>query len=713
MARFDNIGMFWQDLPPERGKNRRNRIMPPIPETGWRPPRDYPNLSAARVLSVDLECYDPELIEHGPGWARGKGHICGFSVGADGGGRWYFPIRHEVEPEMNLPPEHALAWLKDTLERNPYVPIVGANLPYDFGWLKWSGITPAGPPVDIQFAEALLNPNIEVALEELAKRYLGEHKKGDLLQKWIMDYYSPPKKFWRREIYRSPPRLAGIYGEGDADLPLRIAPLQYKELEREGLYQLFELECSLIPLLVEMRMAGVRVDVNKADKLRTELLKHAKLEKEKLKKLVGFEVNVNASASLAKAFDKFELKYPRTEPSKGHPNGQPSFKGDFLKTVDHPVAKIAHEIRRTEKLNGTFIEGYILGGNVKGRVYCSFHPLKTEGRGTGVGRFSSSDPNLQNIPVRSEKCAHGYKIDKKKGEICPVDPTCKPLGKAIRSLFIPDEGHRQWRKYDYSQIQYRFLVNYAVGPGADEARMKYIRDPNTDYHAMVQKNVEEFTGRKWDRRPVKNLNFGLSFGMGDAKAGASTGLKGEELKHFLEAYHKSAPFGKATMKHLMEYASKYGQIRTVLNRKARFDLWEPDEWGTDKPALPYDRAIREYGRVRRAFLHKALACLLQGCEGDMMKAAMARCHKEGLFKYIGVPRLIVHDEFDFSDPGGKDEAFEYFRHVLETVVKVRIPIRSDCEVGPDWGSVEELDQNEITFPRPTWIHGFRHSLLNF
>lgn len=666
--------------------------MPPIPETGWRPPQAFPNLTAAKVLSVDVETYDPEIDDHGPGFGRGKGHICGFSVAVPEGYAWYFPIRHEVEPEMNLDPVHALNWLRDTLHRNPYVPIVGANLIYDFGWLATENIFPVGDPVDIQFAEALLDSRARVSLEDLSQKYLKTGKVTEVLKKWILDYYAPPKEKWRRDIYRSPPRLAGPYGEGDAFNPLFIARMQYPLLHREGLVDLFRMECDLIKLLVEMRFAGTHVDVAKAAKLHEELNQRAIEEKKKMKTMLGWEINPRSPAHLAKAFDQYGLQYPRNEPTKKQlknarpdsppPIGSPSFKGKFLETVDHPFAKLVHEYKQLEKLNGTFVKGYILDGHVNGQLFCSFHPLKGESGGTGVGRFSSSDPNLQNIPVRSTMCVHGNKAKN-----CPQGP-CLPLGKYIRSLFIPDIGHEKWRKYDYSQIQYRFLVNYAVGPGSEEARQRYIDDPETDYHDMVLHLVEEFTGRKWDRRPIKNLNFGLSFGMGDKKAGESTGLKGKELEHFLEAYHKAAPFGKKTMQYLMDLANKQGYIRTILNRKAQFDLWEPDEWGTDKPPLPYERAIREYGRIKRAKLHKSLACLLQGCEGDMMKAAMVRCHKEGLFKYIGVPRLLVHDEFDFSDPGGKEDGWEYFKHVLETVIKVKVPIISELGIGPNWGSAD-------------------------
>jgi DNA polymerase I-like protein with 3'-5' exonuclease and polymerase domains len=656
--------MFWQDLPVERGRSHRARVMPAIPETGWKP-RPYPNLNAAKVLSVDVETYDPELIDHGPGWARKKGHICGFSVGTEDRYRQYFPIRHEIEPETNMDPGHSLEWLKDTIRYNRR-PIVGANLIYDVGWLKQEGIEVDQELVDIQFAEALLDASSDVDLESMAQKYLGEGKVSDLLKKWIMDYYAPPEKYWRRDIYRTPPRLAGFYGEGDADLPLRIAPIIYRKLVDEGLFSLFQMECGLIPLTVAMRFAGVKVDLNRAEQVRDDLNRRIKEEKERTRFLVGRDVNVNSSDQLSKAFDQFGLEYPFTAPTKKKPKGQPSFTTEFLKTVDHPLAKHALEIKRLSKLNGTFIEGYILDGNVNSKLYCSFHPLRGESGGTGVGRYSSSHPNLQNIPIRD-----------------------KELGPLIRSMFVPDEGHIGWRKFDYSQIQYRFLVHFAVGPGAEEARQKYIQNPKTDYHAMVQETVEAFTHRKWDRRPVKNLNFGLSFGMGDEKAGRSTGLKGDELDQFLDAYHKATPFAKKTMEYFMNYAETHGYIRTILGRKARFTLWEPAKWGTGRPALPYEQAIREYGRVRRAYLHKALACELQGCEGDMIKSALYRCWKDGIFDITGVPRLLVHDETDFSDAGGTTEAYKEMRHIMETCLPLKIPVKVDCDVGPDWGTLTE------------------------
>lgn len=658
--RVDSIGMFWEDAQ-SSGKRNTIRIMPPIPDTGWTPPTYLPDLSRARCISVDCETYDPELLDHGPGWARGKGHIVGVSIGADGGGRWYFPIRHEVEPEHNWAPETVLAWLRDTLG-NPHQPKVGANLIYDLGWLRHEGVTVRGELVDVQYAEALLDERAEVALEVLGQKYLGEGKESNLLYRWCSDYYGgKPNGSQRANIYRAPPRLVGPYAESDADLPLRVAIAMYPHLAREGMLDLFRMECDLIPMLIEMRFAGVTVNIPRAEELRDTLAAREVVEHEKLKALVGFGVDINSADSLSKAFDTVGLGYSRTA------KGKPSFTKDFLKAVQHPVAGHIREIRKLAKLRGTFVESYILNSHVGGKVYGQFHPLRGDEGGTRSGRFSSSTPNLQNLPSRDDELA--------------------PL---VRGLFIPDPGHEQWRKYDYSQIEYRFLAHFAVGPMSDEIRSIFNADPNTDYHEMTRELVHRQTGQLLDRKPIKNINFGLIYGMGVDKLADSLGLTVAKGRELFAAYHKGAPFAKATMELCSEEALNTGIITTILGRKSRFDLWEPASWGTDSIALPYEKAILHYGQIRRAYTHKALNRRLQGSAADLMKRAMWQCWKDGIFAETGIPRLTVHDELDFSDPGGKAAAFREMRRVLETAIPLRIPVKADCDIGPDWGHVTEL-----------------------
>lgn len=678
MPRFDDIGLFWSDVHTRKRGERAPRQIADIPKTGWKCPTYFPNLSSAKVISFDVETYDPELAPHGPGWGRNKGHICGFSLAVDGGHRWYYPLTHEISKEENHPyPDYCLAWLKDILELP--MPKIGANLIYDVGWCRHHGIKVAGDLIDVQFAEALLDDRAEVNLDAMAHKWLGIGKETDLLHKWIMDSYAPPTDKWRREIYRSPPSLVGPYGEVDSDLPLRMASRLYEALYRDGLLNLFRMECGLINLLVDMRFQGVQVNLEKAEELRGNLDKRVIESTAKLRADVGFDVNIDAAASLAKVFDKFGLKYPRTKPSKIHKKGQPSFRKEFLQSVDHPIAALILDIRRMSKLKNTFVEGYILNGHVDGKVHGSYHPLRGEGGGTIVGRYSSSQPNLTNLPIR--------------------DPE---LGKLIRSIFIPDPGHTGWLKNDYNQYQFRGLVHYAKGPGSDDARALYNRNPGTDYHSMVKTLTEQVTGREWERRLIKNLNFGKAFGMGDAKAGASTGLKGKELQQFLAAYEKAVPFAKSTMKWVMSLAAEQGWVPTVLGRRAKYDLWEKARnWedeeeidpktGKPYPPLPFEDAVRKWGRVQRAYLHTALPRLLQGTEGDTIKTSLYKCYTEGVFKYTGIPRLLVHDEVDFSDTGQcPQEAWDYMRNVMETAVPLSVPILVGTEIGTDWGSCTEI-----------------------
>lgn len=669
MPRFDSIGMFWQDLPTSRKKADRVLIRPPVPETGWRPPTEFPNLSGAAVLSVDTETYDPELEQSGPGWARGRGCIVGFSVGAKDNagnvGQWYFPIRHADTPEDNLDPDNALAWLRHTLSDGSQ-PKVGANLLYDVGWLAQEGVPINGPLFDVQHAEALLDERARVGLDILAGKYLDEHKQGSLLYQWCSDYYGGPvSDRQRKNIWRSPPSLVGPYGEADAALPLRIMEKQWPLLTKEGLLDLFHMECELIPLLVAMRFAGVPVDVGRAEEMYDVLGGEVDQLNEKIASLVGFHVNVNSGDDLARAFDAMRIPYHRTPPSERNPDGKPSFTADFLEDVEHPLGQLVVDVRQREKLRGTFIKSYILDNHVNGIVYGTFNQLRGEGGGTRSGRFSSDSPNLQNIPTRTE------------------------LGKQIRRIFA--DKHQPWRKYDYSQIEYRFLAHFAVDKGdgsADAVRAKYASDPDTDYHNVVHDMILAASGIDLIRGHTKNMNFGLIYGMGEDKLGRSLGVTAAKAKEMFAAYHKGAPYAKATMAACSEEAQTYGTITTILGRKSRFDLWEPQAFGVKAPALPYATALNRYGRIKRAYTHKALNRRLQGSAADQMKMAMHRCWVDGIFAETGVPRLTVHDELDFLDPGGLDAAFEAMRHVMETCMTLRVPVRADYEIGPNWGDVK-------------------------
>ena len=660
--RDDAIGMFWEDKPAERGANRIAAVMPDIPDTGWTPPTFLPNLSASKVISLDTETYDPDLITHGPGWARGVGHIVGISIGDDKGSTWYFPIRHEIEPELNWDAEVVLLWLRKTLG-NPKQPKVGANIIYDIGWLQEEGVYVKGPLYDVQYAEALLDEAAPVALEALGQKYAGEGKESSLLYQWCSDYYGGAvNSKQRKNIYRTPARLCGPYAESDADLPLRVIAKQWGLLQKEGLMDVFIMECEMIPLYVEMRFAGVTVNIPYAEKLGDDLKGLEAEHQAKLDKMVGAKgINVNSSDHLAKAFDKLGVAYPTTT------KGNPSFVKQFLEGLNHPLGKVIRDVRLHQKLRSTFVEGYILNSHIDSKVYGQFHPLRSEGGGTRSGRYSSSTPNLQNIPSRD-----------------------KILAPMIRGLFIPDVGHACWRKYDYSQIEYRFMVHYAVGIAGDKARAMFNNNPDLDYHDFAQQLIYDRTGIWVERKPVKSINFGLIYGMGTQALADLMKMALKKARALVNSYFEAVDFAKPTMQQASQEALDTGVIKTIMGRKSRFDMWEPIGFDRNARALPLREALMSYGQIKRAGSHKALNRKLQGSAADLMKKAMWQCYKDGIFDATGVPRLTVHDELDFSDPGGKDEAFLEMKHVMETALTLRIPVKADGEWGPDWGHITDI-----------------------
>lgn len=662
--------MFFDDLG-ELKKRALMRELPPIPETGWRAPTHFPNLSDATVIGFDVERKENDW-DHGPGWAKGRASTVGFSVSARDRcgnlGSWYFPIRHAVESFDNLDVGNCLDWLRSVLQTR-HIPKVGANLIYDIGSLTDDNIFVEGELHDCQFAEALLQSDGLVGLDYLGLKYLGVGKETNLLYEWIARAYPERGKNPdpRQNIWRSPPRLVGPYGERDALSPLQVIERQYPLLEAKGLIDLYRMECGLIPLLVKMRRQGVTVNLQRAHSLMDELTidelnLYARLRHECPVKIES----VNSGKDLARIFDYIGIKYPLTK------EGNPSFRKDYLATLDHPVADLINEIRGVVKARDTFVRNYIIEGHVNGKIFCQFHPLRNDEGGTITGRFSSSDPNLQNIPVRTE------------------------TGKKIRRAFTFDEGHEQWEKVDYSQIEYRYLANYAVGPGSDELRAKYNADKKTDYHKATQGTVKAIANVWIERRPIKNLNFGLVFGMGEPKLARQNNFSKAEATKIFAAYHLANPYVKATAKAIAQEAQILGYITTILGRQIQFNYWEPkwrDYNEERKIPMPYEAAIRYYGQgIVRANTHKAVNYRLQGSgTGDQIKMGMYRCYKDGIFDVIGVPKIQVHDELGMSvidQSNEQNEAYAAMRRTMETCLPIRVPVFVDHKRGVTWGDCE-------------------------
>jgi DNA polymerase I-like protein with 3'-5' exonuclease and polymerase domains len=659
------MGLFWDEASVTvTGKRTTVRMAPPTPKNDWTMPEDFPDLRGQGMIAVDVETYDPDLKTRGPGPHRG-GYIAGVAVGTEAGFRQYYPVAHLNHP--NCDKQKVFGWLGDQLKR-PGQPKVGANLLYDLQFFHHEGVPITGPFYDVQVAEPLLDETqLSYSLESIALRRLGEGKRDERMNKWLMQAYGAGNI--KGNIYRAPPQVVGPYAESDVDLPLRIFARQREQLVEEGLWDLFLLESRLIPLLLAMRMRGVRVDVNKAEVLRDGLTRRQDQALARIKHLTGSDVDIWAGDSITKMFDNAGMEYERT------PKGAPSFRKDWLEKHHWEPAKLLVEARRMDKFRGTFVEGYILNGNVNGRIHTQFNQLKSDEGGTVSGRFSSSLPNLQNLPIR--------------------DPELGPL---IRDIFIPEQG-QQWWKIDWSQIEFRLAVHYAAKlhlPGSDNVVQRYHTDRTTDYH----KFTAEMTGLS--RANAKSINFGIVYGLGKEKLCHQLGISLEKGQEMLNQYHAELPFVKPLHHRVMWHAREHGKIKTLSGRRRRFKLWTTDGGGlwTESDLLKkYGWDELQYVRgdsghlvtgQYRAYVHKALNGLLQGGAADIMKEAMVEIYESGVLDELGIPHLTVHDELDGSLPEGPvaKEALQEVMRIMETVVPLEVPLLADMTIAESWGKTK-------------------------
>jgi len=637
------------------------------PASDWTPPEHLPSLAGARYISFDTETYDPELLTFGPGGVRGSGYVVGVSIATDDGFCAYLPIRHQGGG--NLPRGPVIKWLNEELNR-PNQPKVGANVLYDLEWLAAEGVKVTGPFYDVQNAEPLLNENrLSFSLDNLARDHCKTAKDEALLRDAVAALFGP-KASVKDRLWELPAKYVGPYAEADAKIALEVFLKQRPLLEKDELWDLFLLESRLVPMLHAMRMKGVRVDLETAER-RLKDIRAKKHEAQcRLNSLAGQHIQVWANDSVAAAFNHCGEQFPLTG------TGKPSFEKVWLKNSGSPVSKAVLEVRRYDSLGERFIEEAILQRHCKGRLHTQFNQLRKDDSGTVSGRFSSCNPNLQQVPARDE-------------EVAPL----------IRGLFIPEDGCDWWSN-DFSQIEFRVLVHYAAlrgFPKADVAKAMYNRDPSTDFHQMAS----ELTGK--DRKTAKNINFGLVYGMGLAKLARSLGLAPEEAKPIFAEYHGKLPFIRGINEEIMRLVGQRGYIKTILNRRRRFPLFESKDQMGSVP-LPYEDACAQYGgagRIRRAMLHKALNSLVQGSAADIMKQSMVDTWESGVYAELnGCPTLTVHDELDGSLPRtkGAREALAEVHRIMTTCVKMEVPVMVDCEVGADWGHVKAFDF-EVPFAR--------------
>jgi DNA polymerase I-like protein with 3'-5' exonuclease and polymerase domains len=373
-------------------------------------------------------------------------------------------------------------------------------------------------------------------------------------------------------------------------------------------------------------------------------------------------------------FDNLGLSYERTAKSDA-----PSFTKHFLKTHEHPIAQKILEIREYNKANTTFVDT-ILNHQHNGRIHCQFNQLRSDEGGTVSGRFSSSNPNLQQVPSRH--------------------PEIKSL---IRGLFIPEDDCR-WGSFDYSAQEPRWMMHYAsLTPATkDNEKVKEIaiqyQNDDLDFHQIVA----DMAGVS--RTHAKTINLGIMYGMGIGKLAQTLGdIPFQEAKSLRNEYDEKVPFIRALASAVMDAASRRSEVRTLLGRKCRFPMRELKGYSKEykKPIhaekleerwedvlnTPVEERDKNWAsmnpeRYQVAFVYKALNRLIQASAADQTKQAMKDCMDHGHW-----PMLTVHDELCFSIES--DEQVTEIKGLMENCAPgLAIPSRVDVGLGENWGSAK-------------------------
>ena len=622
------------------------------PQSEWFLPDDFPDLSKYDEIAIDLETKDPDLKTKGSSSMRGEGDVVGIAVAVH---NWagYYPIAHESGP--NLERAKVLGWFADVLKTK--ADKIFHNAIYDLCWIHRLGLTVHGTIVDTMIMASLVNENrFRYDLNSVSYDYTGMGKNETALNEAAKEWGIDPKA----EMYKLPAMYVGEYAEKDAEITLALWQELKKEINFQDLQSIVELEQEVLPCILDMKIKGVRVSEKQVDQLEYQLKKSY----DHYIKTIHDETGIYPEVWAAKSIESICLRlgiddFDRTEKTK-----KPSFTKNYLKNhrghKNSNILRALASARELDKLRNTFLES-IKNYVYKGRIHADIHQLRGDFGGTITGRLSYSNPNLQQLPNYTK------------------------LGMGIRSIFMPEEGHR-WGCFDYSQQEPRLVVHYALATlgstGVASIADAYDRG-EADFHKMVA-GIADIP-----RSQAKTINLGLFYGMGKAKLQAQLGVTEEKAKDLLNTYHARVPFVKQLIYQTMDRAQQRGWIRTILGRKCRFDMWEPATFGMHKPQT-FEEASLEHGsrNIKRAFTYKALNKLIQGSAADMTKKAMVELRKEGL-----LPMIQLHDELNISFKT-KEES-DKIKEIMENCVPLKVPNKVDFEQGNCWGDIVDEEEEYV------------------
>lgn len=623
----------------------------PTPKSSWAPPKlsSLPSWRGAKRVGIDTETRDPQLTSLGCG-ARRDGRMVGISFAIQGGPSHYLPFGHEGGG--NLPKEAVLAYIREQAKEFDGE-LLGANMGYDADYFEQAGIhfRPRRWR-DVQVIEPLLDElRLSYSFDSILHHHRLPGKDESLLQEAAAAYGLDPKK----DLWRMHSRFVGPYAEADAQRLFALLESQEKQISAQGLDAVYDRECQLVPVLIEMRSRGVAVDLEYLDQIERWALAEECQALNDITAMTGVRLGVGDAgkkAALMPIMIANNIKLPKTE------SGQESITSAVLDGIDAPWAEKIRRARKFNKLRTTFVQS-VRDHQVKGRIHCTLRQAvvqREDGDGSSgarFGRLSCTDPNLQQQPAR--------------------DPEIGPIW---RKIYLPDNGGR-WSCLDYSQQEPRWTFHYAEllrCKGAAAIAEQYRKDPNTDSYTLVSK----ITGRPRDQ--AKGIFLGRLYGMGGAKYCRQVGLPTRMVKGRRGMVEVAGPEGQAQLDEFdsrlpllaevsriaMQKAESRGYVMTAGGRRCRF------------PRDP------KSGKIE--FAYKALNRVIQGSAGDQMRAAMVLAHEAGIKL-----QLQVHDELDQTTYGvGSEDETLLLAEIMRNALPCNVPHKIDNEQGPNWGTLTKI-----------------------
>jgi DNA polymerase-1 len=579
--------------------------------------------------------FDTETSSEDPRHAE----LVGISCSTAAGEAYYIPVGHirtfdGQEPDKQLPLHYVLEKLRPILEDSMIAKYMH-NAKYDMMVLARYGITLQGLAFDTMVGAYLTEPGRRgLGLKDQAFQRLG------IVMTPISDLIGKGSKMI--SMAQVPVRKVADYAGADADMTLRLVEPIMAELHRHNLVDLYtRIEQPLIPVLIQMETYGVALEAGFLHELEETLGEQLHVLEHKIYDSVGHKFNINSNKQLGEVLFE-ELKLPKGKKTQmGY-----SVSADVIEGLQgrHPIIDYLLEYRQLSKLKSTYVDGLLALMDVKtGRVYTSFNQTIASS-----GRLSSSNPNLQNIPVRTE------------------------VGRQIRRAFIADPSYVLLTA-DYSQFELRILAHITHEPRLVEAFSK-----GEDIHTITAAslfNVPVTQVTADQRRLAKTVVYAVLYGQSAFGLSQITGMSNKEAANFINRYHETFPHIKDYVDSTLNQARKQGYVNTLFGRK-RF--------------IPDMRAL-SHGE-RQALEREAINMPIQGANADLIKIAMIRLHHAFKQQRMGTRMILqVHDELVFEVPVEElERAKSMIKAVMEGVEKLDVPIKVELKVGKNWYEAEPV-----------------------